>query len=147
MAWQDILTLVSLAGVVVAIVIARRKGRARFSASIAAARAEGHANATAELSAKLVNHVQVVAGNNLPGEVDRESDAIVSALRFLAVESQRASMRDDDRHSGRHDLDALLSGRRSDDLSTDDLSDGRVARLVDRNGSVRDLGTGSQVIP
>jgi len=114
MTWGDVLTLAMVGGIVVAIVLARRKGRKQFQAAMSVARAEGHAAATAELSAKLVNHVQVVAGNSLPGEVGRESDAIVSALRFLAVESERASMRDLDRHDGGDDLRTMLAGRRGD---------------------------------
>jgi len=111
--WGDVLTLALIAGVIVAIWLGRRKGRKQYAAAMSAARAEGHAQATAELSAKLVQQVHVSAGNSLPGEVGRESDAIIAALRYLAVESERASMRNLDRYDGGDDLAAMLAERRS----------------------------------
>ncbi len=47
----DIVGLAALAGVVVAIWLGRRKGRASLARSLAAARAEGRASLTAELAA------------------------------------------------------------------------------------------------
>lgn len=149
MAWQDWLTIASLVGVVVAIWLGRRKGRQRFQASIAAARADAASTAVAELTAQLSNRIQIVNANTaLPGQAD---DPLVAALRRLSVDGTRSIGTSDDYRAASDQLDDLIhslsdSGRslqRGDDV---ELVAERSARSVDRSGVTRGLGVGEKVI-
>jgi len=132
MAWQDWIALASLAGVVFAVWLARRKGQARFAASIAAARAEGHAEAKAELTAMLHNQVQIInSGTALPGQSD---DPVELALRRVAVD-RASDLRAID-HSATSDLRALLDG--PGDIGRPVYRDDEWEQLVDRSARLGD---------
>jgi hypothetical protein len=89
MTWQDWVTLASLAGIVAAVVLGRRKGRGRFAASIAAATATGEANARAELAAQLTQSVTVVANSSDSAGTD---DVLLAALHRIAASGDGGGM-------------------------------------------------------
>lgn len=148
MAWQDWLTIASLVGVVFAIWLGRRKGKQRFAASIAAARADAASTAVAELTAQLQNRVQIVNQNTaLPGQAD---DPLVAALRRLSVDGTRAIGTADDYRTASDHVDALINGLSDSGRSVqrdydEQFAVERSARVVDRSGVARDLGDGAAV--
>ena len=70
--FKDVLPLVVLCLCVLAIMWGRRRGQEAYHAAMQRARAEGHAEASAELRAQLGQHVTVVAGNSGAGPTGHE---------------------------------------------------------------------------
>lgn len=117
---SEIVSIALLTAICLGVWLGRRKGKARFGASLSAARAEGHAEARAEIAAQLTQTVNVIAGNDLPNEVGRPEDGIISALRLIAVDEHSRSnaalgSSDDDDHYDVSSLgDITGMGRRLD---------------------------------
>jgi hypothetical protein len=140
MSWQDWVTLASLAGIVGAVVLGRRKGRGRFAASIAAATATGEATARAELAAQLTQTVTVVANSSDQASTD---DVLLAALHRIAASGDGGGMPGLNRSGRPNELPASsVSGQHSDynDLlsSVYNDHDNRASRseLVARTDSV-----------
>jgi hypothetical protein len=142
--WQDWVTLASLAGVIGAVVLGRRKGRGRFAASIASAVATGEANARAELAAQLTQSVTVVANSSDKAGTD---DLLLAALRRIAATGDGGGMPGLERSGSTNELPVGSGRGQHSDYhhlvrSLDDDHNDRSTRseLVARSDSSDDYG-------
>jgi len=97
-----------LCGVGLAIWLGRRKGRNRFAAAVAQARAEGHADAKVELAATLANVVNVQVDGQRSGPRELTADDLYQAA--LARYTANSARDLGPGHDEFHDLDDLHNG-------------------------------------
>lgn len=79
----EIVFLVILAALVAGFFLGRRKGRDRLQAALSSSRAEGHAEAAADLRAQLTQSVHVTAGNTVSDA--RSLESFADAERFSMI--------------------------------------------------------------
>lgn len=110
----EIVFLVILAALVAGFFLGRRKGLARFQAAMSNAKAEGHAEATTALAARLQQNVTVTAGNTTTGaeETDRALASVLAAYKRAITDGEfvAALNANDDDGAGLDNYDDLLLG-------------------------------------
>lgn len=147
----DWITLAVLAALVVAVIMGRRRGKQRFQASMADARATGAADARAELAAQLTNMTIVNAGNSGhdPRQSDSADDVLLAALRRIVVSGDYSAEQlsagvDNDHFTAAFDRARMVDSARGEQLHVERSLDWPRG-AVDWNSDADVLGNGEEV--